>query len=98
MKKLPAHFEKAVADFQHDAPAARLHRDALDRGNAGRNETRARFRDWPVVRAAAAAIRDADVRQMEKRLTDFAARFEGPEANFTGRHPPKTRAPRSSTS
>lgn len=77
MKKLPAHFEKAVADFQHDAPAARLHRDALDRGNAGRNETRARFRDWPVVRAAAAAIRDADVRQMEKRLTDFAARFEG---------------------
>lgn len=77
MKNSSANFEKAVADFQYNGAAARIHRDALDRGNAQRIEVRARFRDWPVVRAAAAAIRDADVRQMEKRLTDFAARFEG---------------------
>ncbi len=76
MKNPSANLEKAVADFQYDGAAARIHRDALDRGNASRGETRARFRDWQAVRAAAAAIRDADIRHMEKRLTDFAANFE----------------------
>ena len=76
MKNIPVDFEKAAAEFQRDSAAALRHREALARQNALRNEGRARFRDWPAVRAAAAGIRDADIRQLENRLVDFAARFE----------------------
>ncbi len=71
-----ADFEKAVADFQYDVASAQRHRDGLDRENWARTEARARFRDWGAARAAGAAIRDADLLHLERRLADFAARFE----------------------
>ena len=82
--KTPSHpdFERAVADFQYDAASALRHREALDRQNKARNDAKARFRDWAVVRAAASAIRDSDIQNLERRLTDIAARFEGAGGNL----------------
>lgn len=76
MKTIPLDFEKAVAEFQRDTATATRFRTALGRRNARRVEMRARFRDWNAVRASAAAIRDTDIRELENRLVDFAARFE----------------------
>lgn len=77
MKNISADFEKAAAEFRRDDATTLRFRSALGHRNARRVELRARFRDWKTVRAAAAAIRDADIRQLENRLVDFAARFEG---------------------
>lgn len=70
-------FENAASDFRHDVAASLRHREILARENREREEIRSRFHDWALVRAAASAVRAADLSQLERRLTDFASRFEG---------------------
>ena len=69
-------FERRVSDFQHDPAAVSLHLDALERSAKERAGARERLRDPKSLRAAASAIRAADVRRMDSLLEDFCSRFE----------------------
>lgn len=69
-------FERQVAEQLYDTASLTRRSERLARSATNRVAGWARFRDAGMARAAAGAIRSADLRRMDLLLADFSARFE----------------------